>query len=73
MCSPDLSLMVSQWEEARRLPLPQDTSAHECVNFDRVTDWAEDKALVNEWDRTKHLVDDIQIPIYYSDGSTSEE
>ncbi|KAF7348861.1 hypothetical protein MVEN_01406200 [Mycena venus] len=71
MCSPDLSLLVWQWEDERQLTLPQDTSAHECVNFDRLTEWAENRALINEWDRTKHLVDDLQIPIYHSDGSTS--
>jgi hypothetical protein len=72
MCNPDLSLLVSQSEEGRQLTLPQDTSAHECVNFDRLAEWAENRVLINEWDRTKHLVDDLQIPIYHSDGSTSE-
>jgi hypothetical protein len=59
MCSPDLSLLVWQWDEGRQLTLPQDTSAHECMKFDRLTEWAVDHALVNEWDRTIHVVDDI--------------
>ncbi|KAJ6521248.1 hypothetical protein DFH09DRAFT_1331282 [Mycena vulgaris] len=73
MCSPDLSFLLWQWEEGRKLTIPQDSSAHECVNFDRLEEWADNRALINEWDRTKHLVDDLQIPIYHSDGSTSSQ
>ncbi|KAH8814556.1 hypothetical protein DL96DRAFT_1752818 [Flagelloscypha sp. PMI_526] len=71
MCTPDLGVIVWQWDEEKQLTFSQDTTAHECVNYDKILEWADERRLVDgKFNRTKHLVEDLKIPIYWTDGTT---
>ncbi|KAH8822950.1 hypothetical protein DL96DRAFT_1619954 [Flagelloscypha sp. PMI_526] len=64
MCNPDLGVIVWQWDEDIQRTAPQDTTAHQCVKFDNIARWAKERKLLGgKWD------DDIEIPVYYPDGS----
>jgi hypothetical protein len=56
MCKPDISLITYKWVNGTRgnekigesktpLPSNKDLSDHECVNWDRINSWAEDRAF----------------------------
>lgn len=47
MCHGDVSVMTMVWGKHSRIPLGDFANPHQCVNFDKLHDWAMGRAVVN--------------------------
>jgi len=75
-CSADTSVNVWQWSDNANVLVGHSTQAHQCRNFEKLRDWAQEHGMYGEEvprDK-KPPVDDLQWPHdIYSDGTRSEE
>ncbi|KAF7345933.1 hypothetical protein MVEN_01615600 [Mycena venus] len=63
MCNADTSVVVWQWDESRNTTRVKGNIAHTCRNFEKLQDWAKERILINEYDPTVNIEDDIVVPI----------
>lgn len=70
MCSADISTVVWQWNDILQDNVFHGGVAHRCRDFSLIQDWARQRALPHHYDSSIHIVDNIRIPFYRSDGST---
>ncbi|KAF7349870.1 hypothetical protein MVEN_01287500 [Mycena venus] len=69
MCHADTSVIVWQWDPRANESLVKGNVAHTCRKFDKITEWAKQRVLVNAYDPTVHIEDDIVVPILHQEMS----
>ncbi|KAJ7305606.1 hypothetical protein DFH08DRAFT_976170 [Mycena albidolilacea] len=69
MCHADTSVIVWQWDARANASLVKGNVAHTCRKFDKITEWAKQRVLVNAYDPTVHIKDDIVVPILHQEMS----
>ncbi|KAF5970473.1 hypothetical protein FBULB1_9670 [Fusarium bulbicola] len=47
MCQGDMQLLTMKWRQDGRIPTANFTSPHQCVNWDRLEEWATSRRIVN--------------------------
>ncbi|KAK7052481.1 hypothetical protein R3P38DRAFT_2860572 [Favolaschia claudopus] len=67
MCSSDTSVIVWQWHRALNTSIVKGNVAHTCRKFDKIQQWAKDRMLLETYDPTVHIEDDIVVPIFHND------
>ncbi|KAJ7471286.1 hypothetical protein B0H11DRAFT_2041105 [Mycena galericulata] len=67
MCNADTSVIVWQWENFMNASIVKGNVAHTCRKFDKIQDWAKERILLDEYDATIHIEDDIVVPIYHNE------
>ncbi|KAJ6489823.1 hypothetical protein C8R45DRAFT_1213267 [Mycena sanguinolenta] len=65
MCHVDTSVIVWQWDSRANESLVKGNVAHTCRKFDKITEWAKQRVLVNTYDPKVHIEDDIVIPVLH--------
>ncbi|KAK7062678.1 hypothetical protein VNI00_000166 [Paramarasmius palmivorus] len=66
MCHADTSVIVWQWEDWANETLVRGKVAHTCRNFEKIQDWAKEHQILDKFDGSVHLTDDITIPVLQS-------
>ncbi|KAJ7667179.1 hypothetical protein B0H17DRAFT_1088947 [Mycena rosella] len=69
MCHVDTSVIVWQWDPRANASLVKGNVAHTCRKFDKITEWAKQRVLVNTYDPTVHIEDDIVVPVLHQEIS----
>ncbi|KAF7345278.1 hypothetical protein MSAN_01904500 [Mycena sanguinolenta] len=69
MCHVDTSVIVWQWNSRANESQVKGNVAHTCRRFDKITEWAKERVLVNTYDPTVHIEDDIVIPVLHQEIS----
>jgi hypothetical protein len=67
--SPHLFYHSWQWDARANASLVKGNVAHTCRKFDKITEWAKQRVLVNAYDPTVHIKDDIVVPILHQEMS----
>ncbi|KAJ7641907.1 hypothetical protein FB45DRAFT_901314 [Roridomyces roridus] len=67
MCHADTSVIVWQWAASLNETIVKGNVAHTCRKFDKITDWAKERLLVNAYDPFVHMEDDIVVPILHQE------
>ncbi|KAF5313157.1 hypothetical protein D9619_003702 [Psilocybe cf. subviscida] len=71
MCHADTSTIVWQWDEKQQKTTFRGNVAHTCRDFEAIQDWARERRYTDGPYRPEiRMEDDIQIPIYNSDGTS---
>ncbi|KAF7345303.1 hypothetical protein MSAN_01907000 [Mycena sanguinolenta] len=69
MCHVDTSVIVWQWDSKANESRVKGNVAHTCRKFDKITEWAKERVLVNTYDPTVRIEDDIVIPVLHQEIS----
>ncbi|KAJ7869753.1 hypothetical protein B0H14DRAFT_2726991 [Mycena olivaceomarginata] len=67
MCHADTSVIVWQWDPQTNASIVKGNVAHTCRKFDKITEWAKQRVLVNAYDPTVHIEDDIVVPVLHQE------
>ncbi|KAJ6629332.1 hypothetical protein B0H10DRAFT_1986679 [Mycena sp. CBHHK59/15] len=67
MCNGDTSVIVWQWADFMNASIVKGNVAHTCRKFDKLQDWAKERMLINTYDPTVHIEDDIVVPIFHNE------
>ncbi|KAL1754605.1 hypothetical protein FB107DRAFT_275608 [Schizophyllum commune] len=67
MCSSDVSVNVWQWSEQHQSVVGRLNVAHSCRNFDKIRDWARERAAPQAMNVTQRIENDLPYPpIFHS-------
>src|ERR1700734_3143685 len=62
-CSADITPNVWLWEDKYSFNIPRIDTVHTCRNFEKIKDWAETRSVDTSFDRSLHIMDDLEFPV----------
>ncbi|KAJ6540151.1 hypothetical protein DFH09DRAFT_1368557 [Mycena vulgaris] len=66
-CAGDTSVIVWQWENFMNASIVKGDIAHTCRKFDKLQDWGRNHMLLDVYDPTVRIDDDIVVPIFHNE------
>ncbi|KAJ6518470.1 hypothetical protein DFH09DRAFT_1396269 [Mycena vulgaris] len=66
-CVGDTSVIVWQWENFMNANIVKGEIAHTCRKFDKLQDWGRNHMLLDVYDPTVRIDDDIVVPIFHNE------
>jgi hypothetical protein len=72
MCSVDVSVLTWRWNEERKTNTERGTIVHTCRNFDRIREWARERAITHTFDMDYHVLNDPLDSSTWVDGYQGE-
>ncbi|KAJ7263055.1 hypothetical protein C8J57DRAFT_1334565 [Mycena rebaudengoi] len=67
MCAGDTSVIVWQWADFAKESIVKGNVAHTCRNFEKLQDWAKERTLLDVYDPSVKIEDDIVVPIFHNE------
>ncbi|KAJ6540132.1 hypothetical protein DFH09DRAFT_1089878 [Mycena vulgaris] len=66
-CAGDTSVIVWQWDDFMKASIVKGNIAHTCRKFDKLQDWGRNHMLLNVYDPSARIEDDIVVPVFHNE------